>query len=84
MIYYKIGDKECEIDWKQFLCIETKNNKKIYKSDFKDKSSFYEYIDKNITKISTILFDGCKYILENGVLHNLFGPAHIIYRDKEE
>lgn len=76
MIEYSFGENKCKLDWDDFLCT-TENDVKAYKSDFKDFAEFYEYIDVLKEKISHILFDGYEYFLENGVLHNLYGPAII-------
>ena len=76
MIEYSFGENKCKLDWNNFLCV-TENDVKAYKSDFKDFAEFYEYIDTLKNNISHILFDGYEYFLENGVLHNLYGPAII-------
>ncbi len=81
MIEYFFGENKCKLDWNNFLCV-TENNIKVYKSDFKDFAEFYEYIDTLKEKISHILFDGYEYFLEDGVLHNLYGPAIIRYLEK--
>ena len=81
MIEYSFGENKCKLDWNNFLCV-TENNIKVYKSDFKDFAEFYEYIDVLKEKISHLLFDGYEYVLENGVLHNLYGPAIIRYNEK--
>lgn len=81
MIEYSFGENKCKLDWNDFLCA-TENNIKVYKSDFKDFAEFYEYIDVLKEKISHLLFDGYEYTLENGVLHNLYGPAIIRYLEK--
>jgi hypothetical protein len=87
MIEYSFGEKQCRLDWNDFLCI-TKNvpnsNIILYKSNFKNFAEFYEYIDKNKKSISHILFDGYEYFLENGVLHNLYGPAITRYLEKSD
>jgi len=80
MIEYSFGERKCKLDWNIFIYLLS--DKKYYKSDFKDFSDLYEYIDRNKKGISQILLDGHKYILENGVLHNLYGPAYIRYNDK--
>jgi hypothetical protein len=80
MIVYKIGEADCKISFKDFLSITYKDGKK-YKSDFKEFSELYEFIEKNKKKISNIFFDGYEYVLEKGVLHNLYGPALIKHND---
>lgn len=81
MIEYNFG-KLCKLDFNKFLSITTYEDIKIYKSDFKYFSELYEFIDKNKNKLSNILFDGDEYIIEKGVLHNLYGAAHIRYNDE--
>jgi hypothetical protein len=83
MIEYKLGEKKIKIDFDAFLCLKFKD-KKFYKSDFNAFSELYEFIDKNKMKISYMLFNNNEYFLENGVLHNLYGPAHIRINDKED
>lgn len=83
MINYKFGDIECKMSFKDFLKI-TYNNTIKYKSDFKEFSELYELIEKNKKQISHILFDGYEYIIEKGLLHNLYGPALIKHNDKDE
>lgn len=78
MIKYKFGNIECKIDFKDFLCL-TVNDIKRYKSEFKEFSDLYEFIEKNIKQITHIIFDGYEYFLKNGLLHNLFGPSIIKY-----
>lgn len=70
---YNFGERPCKIEFDDFLCITT--DIKRYKSDFNDFSSLYEFIEKNIKKITHILFNNYEYYLEKGVLHNLYGPA---------
>lgn len=84
MIYYKFGDKNCKIDFLDFLCLIF-DNKKIYKSEFENFSDLYEFIDKNKCHISYLLFDNYEYYLERGVLHNLYGSAYsrIVDNDNE-
>lgn len=82
MIKYNFGI-ECEISWNKFLSMETIHDK-LYKRDFKDFSEFYYFLDTNKKEINKIIFDGYEYILENGVLHNLYGPAKIRHTEKEE
>jgi hypothetical protein len=82
MIKYKFGDVECKISFDDFLSL-TINNVKKYKSDFKQFSELYEIIEKNKKQISHILFDGYEYILEKGLLHNLYGPAIIKHSDNK-
>ena len=77
---YKFGDIECKISFEEFLSI-TINDVKKYKSDFRSFNQLYELIDKNLNQISHILFDGYEYILERGLLHNLYGPAYIKHAD---
>lgn len=78
MINYKIGDVECKLGFEDFLSL-IYNGKKLYKSDFKDVAEFYEFIDKNIKNISELIFDNYTYTLEDGLLHNLYGPATFKY-----
>ena len=73
MIIYNIGEIPCKIDFNDFLSLTT--DVKKYKSEFYSFADLYEFIDKNITKITNILFDNYEYTLENGKLHNLYGPA---------
>lgn len=81
MINYKFGDIRCKIDFNDFLKI-TINDNVMHKSDFKCFSDLYEIIDKNTKYISHILFDGYEYILEKGLLHNLYGAALIRYNSE--
>ena len=83
MIEYPLGDRKHKIDFNKFLSLTIKGEIK-YKSDYKDFAQLYEFIDKNIKNISKLLFDGYEYILENGVLHNLYGPAYIRINDNEK
>jgi len=83
MTIYPIGDFECKIDFDNFLCLVIKGDKK-YKSDFSDLSVLYEYIDRNITDITYLLFNNNEYFLKNGVLHNLYGAGHVRINDKED
>ena len=80
MINYKFGNIECKISFDDFLSL-TINNVRKYKSDFKQFSELYEFIEKNKKLISHVLFDGYEYILEKGLLHNLYGPAIIKHCD---
>ena len=80
MIHYDFG-MNCVIDWNEFLQLKTFSGEIMYKSNFTDFPQLYEYIDKNKKDISNLLFDGHKYILENGMLHNLFGPVKMKYND---
>lgn len=80
MIQYSLGEKKCLLDWNKFICL-TYNNIKMYKSEFKDLANLYEVIDKNIKSVSNLLLDGHEYIIEKGILHNLYGPAYIKYND---
>ncbi len=82
MIKYNFGI-ECELSWDKFLCLET-NLTKMYKVDFTDFSNLFHFIDTNKEHISKILFDGYEYILENGLLHNLYGPAKLRHKEKEK
>lgn len=75
MIIYKIGNIDCKISWIDFLCLETTDNNKIYKSDFTDFAHLYEYIDYNIKKIKKLTFDNLEYTLKNGLLHNLYNES---------
>lgn len=75
MIMYKFGEVECKIQWEEFLSVKTTEIQ--YKSDFKNFNTFYEFLDKNIKIIKELLFNGYKYILENGILHNLYEPSLI-------
>lgn len=81
MIKYNFGERACILDWNIFLRLII-NNVKKYKNEFKDFYSLYEFIEKNKKNISHILLDGYEYFLENGVLHNLYGPAYIRYNDE--
>ena len=74
MIKYNFG-MVCELDWTKFLSLKTHNKEVLYKSDFKAFSDLYEYIEKN--DIQHLLFDGHEYLLEDSVLHNLYGSAKI-------
>jgi len=76
MIMYKFNEVDCKIDFKDFLSLTTKKTK-LYKKDFEDLYSLYEFIEFNLNKIEHILFDGYEYYLEKGKLHNLYGPAII-------
>ncbi len=82
MITYNFGI-ECKMSWEDFLSLKTLDGKTLYKSDFKTFSDLYEFIDRSKTEISELLFDGVKYILEDGLLHNLYGPARIRCADKD-
>jgi hypothetical protein len=73
---YKFGEKECKISFTDFLSITTKTGK-LYKSDFKEFYILYEFIENNLNDIKNILFNGYEYVIENGKLHNLYGPALI-------
>ena len=79
MIVYNFN-RDCKISFENFLCL-TICDKKMYKSEFKDFASLYEFIDTKINKISHILFDGYEYFLKKGVLHNLYGAAYIRHCD---
>jgi hypothetical protein len=81
MIKYKIGDIDCKISFKDFLSLTT-NTTKFYKKDFKDFYSLYEFIEFHLKEIRHILFDNYEYVLYNGKLHNLYGPA--ITRHEED
>jgi len=78
MIMYNFGNIECKIDFNNFLSIDDINGR-LYKKDFKTFYDFYEYLEFNLYDITHILFDGYEYYLQNGKLHNLYGPAHIRY-----
>lgn len=78
---YNFGEIPCKIEFDDFLSITTDIKK--YKSDFKDFSYLYEFIEKNLNKITQISFDNYEYFLEKGVLHNLYGPAHIRYTTED-
>jgi len=80
MIKYNLGI-ECSISFDNFLKFTLKNNDVKYKSDFNSFSELFEFIDKNINDITHLLFDGYEYFLENGKLHNLYGPAFIKYNE---
>jgi hypothetical protein len=80
MIEYKFGDIKCKLDFDDFLSITT--NVKKYKSDFNSFSDLYEFIDKNKNEITHLFFDNNEYFLEKGILHNLYGPSHIRFNDK--
>lgn len=82
MITYKIGDVDCKLGFEDFLSL-IHNDKKLYKSDFKNVAELYEFIDKNLKNISELLFDNYTYILEDGLLHNLYGPATIKFLPPE-
>jgi len=77
MTIYKFGDVECKISFNDFLVLILNNDSKFFKSDFKDFSELYEFIEKNKMKIYHIIFDGYEYLLENGLLHNLYDAATI-------
>jgi len=79
MITYHFGDKDCKLDFKDFLSITTDIKK--YKSEFDSFSKLYEFIETHKKEITHILFYGYEYFIENGVLHNLYGPAYIRYND---
>jgi len=81
MIKYNLGN-DVKIAWKDFLSLDF-YDVRMYKSEFKSFSDFFEYLDKNIKDITNLLFDGYEYKLENGVLHNLYGPALIKYIDDD-
>lgn len=83
MIKYDLG-RECKISFNEFLKLTLENDDVKYKSDFEYFSELFEFIDKNIKQISHILFDGYEYILENGKLHNLYGPAYIKYNEGKD
>jgi hypothetical protein len=80
MIEYKFGNIKCKLDFDNFLSVTTDIKK--YKSDFNSFSELYEFIDKNKNEITHLFFDNNEYILEKGLLHNLYGPAHIRFNDK--
>jgi hypothetical protein len=82
MILYDFGDK-CKIEWNDFLQLICYDNRRLYKSDFKDFPYLYEYIDKNKHKIKNLIFDNYEYTLFNGKLHNLHGPAKSEYKNTE-
>jgi len=82
MIEYSLGEKKCKIDFDDFLCLLFKDEK-LYKSDFNTFSELYEFIDKNKKSISYMLFNNNEYFMRCGVLHNLYGPAHIRITDKD-
>jgi len=83
MIEYTIGDTCCRISFEHFLSLTFKNEI-IYKSRFDEFSDLYEFIEKNIKNITLMIFDGYKYHLEKGLLHNLYGPAVIKYDENKE
>lgn len=74
MIIYNFCEKGCKISFTDFLAITTKTTK-LYKSDFSEFYKLYEFIEQNLNEITHILFDGYEYFIENGKLHNLYGPA---------
>ena len=76
MIQYNFGI-ECKISWEDFLSLKTLDNRTLYKSDFKTFPDLYEYIDTQKLEIKELLFDGVKYYIEDGLLHNLYGAARI-------
>lgn len=76
MIEYPLCEKKCKIGFEDFLSL-THNGTKFYKTYFKDFPELYEFIDKNKNHISHMLFDNNEYFMEMGVLHNLYGAAHI-------
>jgi len=87
MIYYKFGDIDCKISFKDFLSITIDDKPftiKKFKSDFKEFSELFELIEINKKKISNILFDNYEYILQKGLLHNLYGPALIRHNDSDD
>ncbi len=71
---YNFGEKPCKIEFDDFLSITT--DIRMYKSDFKDFSELYEYIEKNLNKITHILFNNYEYFLEKGLLHNLYWTSN--------
>jgi hypothetical protein len=82
MIIYKIGNIDCKINWDDFLSL-TFNSETKYKSDFESFSHLYEFIDKNIKDITKLYFNNYEYILENGLLHNLYGHATLRHNNGE-
>jgi len=80
MILYKIGDVENKIDYDTFLCLIHKGEK-MYKSSFTSFAELYEFLDKNINHIDELIFNDLHLYLEDGVLHNLYGPAVIQHLD---
>lgn len=77
MILYKIGDINIKINWDNFLILETSESK-YYRSDFIDFPEMYKFLDENLKHIKYLKFDGFEYYLNNGLLHNLWGPAKIV------
>jgi len=82
MIEYNLGERSCKLDFNTFINLTFNNDTKMYKNDFKDLANLYEVIDKNKNSITNILLDGHEYFLEKGFLHNLYGPAYIIYNNE--
>lgn len=80
MIEYIFGNIKCKLDFDNFLSITIDTKK--YKSDFNSFSDLYEFIDKNKNDITHLLFDNNEYFFKNGLLHNLYGAAHIRFNDK--
>lgn len=78
MVSYKIGYIECFFKFEDFISLEC-DFKKYYKCDFIDFSSLIKFIDENIKQITKIVFDNKQYVLENGLLHNLYGPSITVY-----
>lgn len=78
---YNFGEKPCKIEFNDFLSITT--DIKMYKSEFKSFSDLYEFIEKNLNKITHIFFNNYEYFLEKGVLHNLYGPAIIRHNNDD-
>lgn len=82
MIKYNFGI-DCDLSWEKFLCLEV-NSVKMYKQDFTDFSELFYFIEHNKKHITNLLFDGYEYVVENGLLHNLYGPAKIRYEDPND
>jgi hypothetical protein len=82
MIKYNFGI-ECDLSWNKFLCVDV-NSERMYRQDFVDFNELFYFIEKNKNHITRLLFDGGEYILENGLLHNLYGPARVRYIEKED
>jgi len=78
MTELSIGEIKCKINFDDFLYLKFNGDKK-YKSSYNTFPELYEFIDRNINKITYMKFDNYEYFLENGFLHNLYGPAHIKY-----
>jgi len=82
MIKYNFGI-ECEISWNKFLCVNMGEERR-YKQEFENFNEFFYFLEHNKRTITKLLFDGYEYILQNGLLHNLYGPAKLRHKEKED